>query len=507
MKKILLAIASGILFVLSFPPFGLGFLAWAALVPLMFALDGQGWKKGGLLGLIFGFVFNLGAVYWVVHSMFYYGGVPFLAGIGVMLALVVYLSAYSALFGFFFTVVGRSDGILKIIIVPAIWVALEYIRGHLFTGFPWVLAGYSQAKYIHLIQIADTTGVWGVSFVIIASNTAIYLAVRSLIKKEPFPARPVVVTAALVVSIVAYGFMRISMVDRAAGYWSGLKAAVAQGSIDQALKWEASMEKTMLETYKDLSIEASKDGARFIVWPETAIPFYYDPEKVGGGIVGDAARGAMSFILTGSPSYGYNGDANRYEYFNSAYLLSPEGATIGRYDKTHLVPFGEYVPLRKILPFEKLTVGIGDFSPGKGPVPIKFGNGGIGVLICYESIFPEIARGAVKNGATLLVNITNDAWFGRTSAPYQHFDMAVLRAVENRSYLIRSANTGISAFIDPAGRVIKQTRLFEKAVITEKIRFREGDPSFYTMYGDVFAIGCLVLSTLFIITNSDRRKR
>jgi len=494
--------------VLAFPPFGLGFLAWFALVPLLLGLEGQSGKKGFLLGLVSGFAFFLGSVYWVVHSMSNYGGVAVWASIGVMLLLVLYLSLYWGAFGFFATLTAGLDNTARLLLLPAFWVALEYLRGNLFTGFPWVLAGYTQADYLPLIQVADTTGVWGISFVIIVSNTALSFIAGHLIRKERgrAPLAPAAIAVALVVSITSYGFIRMKAVDSEAARWSGFRIGVAQGSIDQGLKWDGRYQQETLDIYSALTEKASGRFARLVIWPETAIPFYYEPERIEEGQVGELAKKTSSFILTGSPSYTYNPATNEVRYFNSAFLINTAGETVGKYEKFHLVPFGEYVPLRGILPFGKLTAGIGDFTEGPGPVPIAFEGGGIGTLVCFESIFPEIARGHVNNGATMLANLTNDAWFGYTSAPYQHFQMAVFRAVENRTFLVRSANTGISAVIDPNGRIREKTGLFERTIITDDIRLKQGALTFYTLYGDLFAWGCSIITGIFIGTRF-RRKR
>lgn len=507
MKKLIASLISGFVLVFAFAPFNAGFLAWAAFVPVMYAIEGGSKKRGFLLGFAAGAAFFLSTLYWVIHSMYYYGGVPIFAAVAVMLVLVLYMSLYWGLFGWFFVAAGKSDGLVRVLMVPAAWVALEYARAHLLTGFPWVLLGYSQASYLPLIQIADTTGVWGVSYVVMAVNTALFLVVRRAgDRRAASPARAAIVAGALLVSVAAYGSMRISLADRDSARWTPITAAVAQGSIDQSVKWDKSMEDETLEIYSGLTHEAADKGARLIVWPETAIPFYYEKDRVEKGIPGRSAKNGQSFILAGSPSYVYNASKGSYDFYNSAYLLSPEGDTLGRYDKVHLVPFGEYVPLRGLLPFvSKLTAGIGDFAEGAGPVPIMLGKDGLGILICYEAIFPEIAREVVKNGATLLVNITNDGWFGRTSAPYQHLDMTVLRAVENRSYLVRSANTGISAVVDPVGRVVDKTSLFERTVLVSKVRFRQGAMSFYTMYGDLFAIGSTVMACMFALSIPRRR--
>jgi apolipoprotein N-acyltransferase len=309
---------------------------------------------------------------------------------------------------------------------------------------------------------------------------------------------PVFISSILVVAIAVYGAARMKTVEVASASWPTLRVGLAQGSIDQGVKWDGRYQQETIDIYSALTENASKELARLVVWPETAIPYYYDAEEVKDGQVGAIARSASTYILTGSPSYNYNPESNKVTYFNSAFLIDPSGATVGRYDKYHLVPFGEYLPLRGILPFEKLTAGIGDFTEGQGPVPIDYGEASIGTLVCFESIFPEIARGHARNGADLLVTITNDAWFGRTSAAYQHFQMAVLRAVENRSFLVRSANTGVSGVIDPVGRVRKATELYERAYVVDEVGLRQGPITLYTAYGDFFAWGCSIISIVFI---------
>lgn len=511
-KRLALSALTGLILVFAFPPIGLGFAAYFALVPLMFALNGQNRLAGLVLGFTAGLVFFAGTVYWVVYSMYYYGGVPVLISIPVMFALSAYLAVYFALFGLFFPYMSSRAPVFRVVAIAALWVSLEYLRGHLFTGFPWVLLGYSQMPYLPVIQIADITGVSGLSFIVIAVNAALFFLIKSYMEKEKErPGKHIgeaAVIAALFASTLVYGFVRIEQVDAEASRWGGFKAGIAQGSIDQSVKWDRSLRSKTIEIYKSLSIEASKKGASFILWPETAAPFFLGSNKTETETVTDAAVQSKAFILTGAPAYSYNSDTNGYRYFNSAYLIDNKGEITGRYDKFHLVPYGEYVPLKRFFPFiKKLTVGVGDFAEGRGPYPIGFMGGDIGVLICYEAIFPEIARETVKNGAAFLVNITNDAWFGTTSAPYQHFEMSRMRAVENRVYLMRAANTGISAFIAPSGRVIVRTGLFEKTFITEKVGIKNGAwTTFYTQFGDVFAYGCLVISVLFLLTRLKKRR-
>ena len=508
-RRLLLSIFSGITLILSFSPFNAGVLAWVALIPLYFAISGQTRARVFLLGFTAGFVFFLGTVYWVVNSMYFYGGVGLPVSVPVMAALAAFLALYVAFFGLFFSLTEGVNLTVRMMLSGAAWASLEYLRTHLFSGFPWVLLGYSQTPYIPMIQIADVGGVWAISFLVVIVNAAFFFLIKALYERyRPLPFKEALMAAFLVVSAFTYGTVRVKQIDAEARRWPSMDSAVLQGNIDQGVKWDSSFQDKTIEIYRRLSSEAAGQGASLIVWPETAVPFYLAGEADKAGLVTGIAKETGSFILTGSPSYKYNEGGRKAAYFNSAYLISPSGEIAGGYDKIHLVPFGEYVPLKRVLFFvKKLTHGIGDFSPGPGPYPIRFEGGGMGMLICYEAIFPEIARREVSNGASVLVNITNDAWFGRTSAPYQHFEMSRMRAVENRVFLLRAANTGISAVVDPAGRVRAKSRLFEESVITERVGFKGGQyMTFYTRNGDVFAYGCMLFSAVFLLTGFIKRR-
>jgi len=498
-KRVLAAIFSGLLLVLSFAPFGLWPLAFAAFVPLLISLEGQRGRRSFLLGYITGLVFFLGAVYWVVYSMHYYGGLSFMESLPVLLLLSAYLALFFGAFGLL-TRLSPASSLGALLYLPALWVSLEYLRGHLFTGFPWVLSGYAPAHSLILIQIADITGVYGLGFLIMLVNVAIYLVLVSWLKGLSRPMGVIAVTAALLAAVLVYGALRVKQVDNVVKGWPVVRVAVAQGNIDQSLKWDRSFQGKTLRIYGSLTERAAEDGAGLVVWPETAVPFYLERNTAGRRDVSDIARQNKVRLLTGSPAYDYNKKNKEVELYNSAYLISAGGRITGRYDKVHLVPYGEYVPLKRFMPFiKKLTVGVGDFASGPGPVSLMVDGYKAGVLICYEAIFPVLSRLSVRDGAGLLINITNDAWFGNTSAPYQHLDMALLRAVENRVFLLRAANTGISAVIDPLGRVLKKTELFTEDVLVANVSINNEMKTFYTIYGDIFAYVCLFFSGVFII--------
>jgi apolipoprotein N-acyltransferase len=232
-----------------------------------------------------------------------------------------------------------------------------------------------------------------------------------------------------------------------------------------------------------------------IVWPETAVPFFFQDHRALSARVVDVVHASGAALIFGSPAYQQAGNETRY--FNRAYLLTPDDLRPQFYDKVHLVPFGEYVPLKRLLVFvNRLVPAAGDFEAGHVIHPLKFQNLPAGILICFEAIFPELARAQTKAGAQILVNLTNDAWFGRTSAPYQHLSMALFRAVETGRPLIRAANTGFSAFIDAHGRITRKSRLFEEAVLEGRIRIPHGTLTFYTRFGDLFAFLLMAISIM-----------
>ena len=483
-----MAVLSGILLVLSFPKFGHGVTAWAALVPLLVAVRTLPFAPSVLAGVLAGFVQHVGLLYWVTHVVVHYGKLHMALGIPVMMLLALYLSLYTGLFAGGIALF-RDRGIPAAAAAPLLWTALEYAKSMLLTGFPWENLAHSQYLNLPLIQVADITGTYGLSFLLVLVNAALAACIgagREALRKTLAG----VAAAGLLVALCAgYGVWR--MADVAARFEPVPERTVAlvQGNIDQSIKWDPSFQKETLRIYRELSLEAAARGARFIVWPETATPFMFqNRDELHDAVVG-TARATGAWLLFGTPSYTRHEGALRFQ--NSAVVLSPAGEIAGSYSKVHLVPYGEYVPLRPLFPFvEKLAVGVGDFLPGEGFEPVDAAEARVGFLICYEGIFPEIGRAYGRNGATLLVNVTNDAWFGTTSAPFQHLSMTVFRAVENRIYVARAANTGVSAVIDATGRITARTGLFERTTLTAPVKIHRIG-TFYTAAGDWFVFACL----------------
>jgi apolipoprotein N-acyltransferase len=499
---LILSFASGILLFLSFPKYGLGIIAWVALVPLLFALKNVSSLRNGLIvGFITGIVFYTGIVYWIVYVVVNYGYLPYYAGIFIMLLLAAYLSIYIAIFAAVI-VYFSGRGIHEVVIAPVLWTCLEYGKSCLFTGFPWENLAYSQYLNTTLIQAVDITGTYGLSFIIVLVNVIVFDILSKKFKGTRLMAE-VALCCTLMLIIFSYGYLRLHQIDEELRAGESLGVTIIQGNIDQNIKWDPRFQMETINVYNDLSLQEKSSRPGLMVWPETAAPFFFQEfNKLHDRIV-NIAQMSGEWLLFGGPSYLREciGSEDCISYLNSAFLLSPTGEIIDRYDKVHLVPYGEYVPLRSIFPFiNKLTAGVGDFRSGNGYNPLTLDNKKLGVLICYEGIFPEASRTYKNMGVDLLVNITNDAWFGRTSAPYQHLSMTIFRAVENRLYVIRSANTGISSIIDPAGRIIAKTELFTKSRLRDNVRFINYK-TFYTAYGDMFVIICLIsFVCCFLIT-------
>jgi apolipoprotein N-acyltransferase len=303
----------------------------------------------------------------------------------------------------------------------------------------------------------------------------------------------------------SYGHWRLKTIDGLITIAPKTRISVIQGNIDQAVKWDPAFQIETIKKYNQLSSSVSKQQPDLIVWPESATPFYFLYDVAPSEMVIEGIRQTGTDYLIGSPSFVRTDGV--VQYYNSAYLVIPEEKALGKYDKTHLVPFGEYVPFKKWLPFlGKIVAQVGDFRAGKVGKTLPWRKEQLGVQICYEIIFPGLSRAMVKNNASILVNITNDAWFGKTSGPYQHFSMTVFRAVENRRSLVRSANTGISGFIDPAGRILASTDLLQDAVATQMVPMLK-ERSIYTQIGDLFAQACLALVLLIILIEIVRQAR
>jgi len=505
------AAASGLMLTAAFPKIGWDWLAWMALIPFGLTLRNLAPSSAFRFGLLTGIFHYLTLLYWLVPTMRIYGFLPWPLCIAI-------LFLFSCILAFFVGAIAWSSArlaaspLLAMLWLPTAWTAGEYARSVVFTGFPWELLGHSQYARLPIIQMVDLAGVYGLSFVMAAANMALVLIVMAAGRLR-WQGRPVtrrqaiagaLAAAALAGGSLGYGHYRLTEIDALQAEAPTARLAAIQGNIPQSEKWDEAFKEKTIAIYLRLSLGTRSEHPELIVWPETAAPFYFMvEEKPTRQVMAGIHAGGADFLI-GSPSVQKRDDT--LEFFNSAWLIDRHGRFQAKYDKAHLVPFGEYTPFKEWLPFlGKIVAQVGDFLPGPKGRTIDWNGRKLGVQICYEAIFPYLSRAQVRNGADLLVNITNDAWYGKTGGPYQHFSIVVLRAVENRRALLRAANTGISGFVDPAGRVLSATPLFEEAAVVQSLPLLALQ-SVYTRFGDLFAKACLIATVAGIMAGIIQRK-
>ena len=469
---VLLAGASGVVLALAFPKVDWNILAWVAFIPLLWMTQGQTLRRAFSLGWIAGMGFYLCTLYWIVDTIGLYSNIPHIIAVGPLLLMCAILSVYTGVFAVGLCVYHKSgprgSGWSLLVFGPMLWVALEWVRSFFFIGFPWVSLGYSQYNFLNLIQFVEYTGVYGLSALVIFGNIVLFVAFS-----RPGRGRLVLVLLLIIAGLWGWGNWRRSQLAALPPVHT-LHVGIAQGNIAQDQKWDPDYQEVTLARYEQLTRQITEHEVDLVIWPEAAVPFFFQSDVTYRGRLLDLAQDTNTPILFGSPAFRV--DDTELTLFNRVYLLSPDTTILGHYDKMILTPFGEYIPFQDSVLFflDKLVEGIGDFAPGTTPtvfsLPLKSQpalhpndkTGGVeafetfGVLVCYEGVFPDLVRRFVHNGAQLLINVTNDAWFGETSAPYQHLAMEAMRAVENRVPLVRSANTGISAIVHIDGRIQAQ---------------------------------------------------
>ena len=478
--------------------------SWLALAPLLVALAGPAnvvtTRRAFLLGLTTGVVYFAGTLYWITRVMALYGGVPTAVAILLNAALVVFLALFPAIFAFVMRRAFVAVGARALLAAPLVWVATELGRTHILTGFPWVLLGYSQAEVLPIAQLASLFGVYGVSALVAAVSA---VAAHALVAPGGEDRRrPAAVLAVLILIVGVWGSRRATAAE-----WTRtgepIRVGLVQGNIDQAAKWDPASGAFIFQNYLAMTRQAINRGARLVLWPESSTPFYFEEarDRAAADLLRALARQTEVPMLIGSDQIDRGVPT---KYYNSAFLVREDGSTAGVYRKIHLVPFGEYVPFKRVLFFAApLVESVSDFSPGEDPVLLPVGGHLISTAICYEIVYPNLVRQFVLGGSELLTTITNDAWFGATSAPYQHFAQASMRAIEGGRYLVRAANTGISGIVDPYGRVLERTVINEPAVVVGDARFLR-TTTLYTRIGDSVAYGSVV-ATLALVLLARRR--
>jgi apolipoprotein N-acyltransferase len=499
-KLLWLPIVAGLLLFCCFPTVNQGYLAWIALVPLVaYVSFSAGVRQAFLGGFVTGAVEFFGLLIWIPKVLSQYGGISeFLSWVlyGLMVALQ---ASYAGIACAWTRACMKRAGPTALLAFPMAWVALEYARNFaIFDGFPWLHVGYTQTEYASLVQIADVTGVYGVSFVIVAINTSI---VWVLLRRRAGALVPLLGSALLVAGIAGYGY-------HAQNRWSKLqpdaRVAMLQGNLSYD-EPEAVLASKFQHGYIQMASRIPPSSVDLVVLPESPSPLTFQYDLAYRQTIQDLARRFRYGAIFNNISFADTHSEQRY--FNSAYFVDGQGREAGRYDKIHLVPFGEYIPWSRIFFFtEAVTKDVGAFSAGNDYQVVNLGGHPLNAVICFEIVFPNLVREFVRRGSQLIVNLTNDGWFGDTAAPHQHLAMARWRAVENRRFLIRAANTGISAVIEPTGRVQVQTGLRREEVCLGKFLFLAA-PTFYSRHGDWLAIGCAIITCILLISGFRPRKR
>lgn len=471
--------------VLLFP----GALAWIGLKAETPRLAFRWGWMAGLAGYA-------GGLYWVALPIHDFGPLPWVLAAPCPLLLAAVLALYPALFSLGLRLAGRDlSWPLLAVFAAGLWGGLEHLRGFAFTGFPWLVLPSAFSPWPWAVQGAALLGANGLAG-LLAAAAALALHGRGL-------SVPRLAATALLGALALYGVWRADTLPTVEG---SARVALIQGNVDQSHKWNPAWQSETLRRYTDLSAREAAAGADLLVWPETAVPFFLQDPTPLSLQVRDTVRDMGVALLAGSPAYTRTG-GTEYVLHNRAFLANPAGITVAQYDKEHLVPFGEYVPLSGLLGFlPKLVQGIGEFAPGREQTSLRLGDLALGVLICYETIFPELAQERVEQGANLLVNISNDAWFGRSSAPLQHLHLSVLRAVEQNRWLARATNTGITALIDPRGHIRERTGLFVTTALAGRVELVT-ETTFFHRWRTEVETGLALAALVPLVLPRSRRRR
>ena len=478
---LLMAALSGVLLALSFPKYGHPAVAFIALVPLLVALGSASPRQGFLRGLLAGFIHYAGTVYWTGATVSTFGGLPVVVGVIVAGLLALYMAAYIAVFGAMTAVLIRRFRFAGLWLAPAAWVSMEYLRGILIGGFPWIPLGNTMVTFLPIAQLASVVGVHGLSILVALLNVGFAIAAISTGRRRIIAAGTAI---GLILIVSIWGGMRLSSNTLTNG--APIMVGLIQGNIAQTDKWNPARAGMILDRYLQLSQQAVQKGAQFLVWPESSTPFYFE-DDLSGGLVRGLVRTLGVPLLLGSDEMDPGDPGQPPKNYNSAFMVDTAGATAAVYRKMHLVPFGEYVPFQRLLFFVgPLVEAVSAFSPGTRVTMLPVEGHMVSTAICYEVTYPSLQREAVRQGSEMLTTITNDAWYGNSSAAYQHFEMAAMRAIEEGRYLVRAANTGISGIIDPYGRILIRTNLFETVAVVGEARFVQAK-TVYATIGDLAA--------------------
>jgi apolipoprotein N-acyltransferase len=506
--RMLAAALSGLLLVACFPKIHLRGLVWVACLPMLAALAGEKrLKRAFLLGYVCGAFFFAGSCYWFLTVMELYGHLAPALAVVVLILFVIIDSIFFGGFGLLMGWAARRSPGWALAASPFLWVAMELARTYLITGFPWNLLGYAaQASGVR--QIASVTGVYGLSFLAVATS-----ALLAWVLLSPRRARAGLALAGWLVLLLLAQWRLApppEVMGRELAFLVQPNVPLDDAEMESWIPWRnpsqlqqlVQFSITTMDQFLRTASQAPSQGAAhppLLIWAENPAPFFFTRDPIFRNAMENMARQTRAFVIGNTiiPV-----DAKGETITNSAFILDPEGREVSRYDKIHLVPFGEYVP-GWALPglVHKITDEVGNFVPGSSYPVAKSPGGGIGVFICYEAIIPQLARKLVAGGAGVLVNISNDAWYGDSAAAYQHLEMARLRAIENHRYLLRATNNGLTTLIDPYGRVLDQIPRYRRMVMPAYFNF-ETRQTFYSAHGDIFAWLCVVAAGLMLLASS-----
>ncbi len=513
---LLATIASSALASLAFPPFELSFLGWCGLAPFLLALRQRGSAAAAQLGFLFGVLFCLGTFSWAQD-------LPSVS-LSSFLVMFVIFCMYFLVFGVLYRIIASTTGSWIIIGCPALWVSLEYARSNLsFLSMPWNLLAHSQYQFLPVIQIADLTGVYGVSFLMVMVNQLLS-EVADLLTKHPLSwknrigrfsemggvANTVLVAVAVGLSL-GYGWYKLSLTPSQ----EHLRVALVQANILVRDKMPIAEQAEHMRIYERMTREAVREGPKLVVWPSSCLPAPIASSRLVRYSLARLARETGCYLVVGGAGHEKFGQRKEgyLPYSNSEFLIAPSGQLAGQYDKVKLIAFNEYLPLQGIVTWpEWITTLKESFAPGEKYTLFEVSGAKFGTPICWENMFPEVFRRFVKEGAKLMVSVTNEGFFGRTPAPYQSVATNVFRAVENRVSVVRSAPTGISAFIDPDGRIVERVRdgngndLFVPGVLVRDVPLAN-KRTFYTVHGDVFAYFAMAIAAFMVILSFTRHRR
>ena len=510
----LLVLLSAVLQILIFPLPGLYIFSWVALTPLILALlrarpagelevvgasnlqPATPWQ-GFLLGFVCGIVWYAGTCYWIFDTMRLYGGLNAPMALLVLFLFCCYLGLYHGLFGLLLSLLARPRDLRRaLVLAPFLWVAVELARTRI-TGFPWNLLGVAQVDNVALCRIAAWTGVYGISFEIALVNVA--FAAAFLIPRAKR-------AAMLVAAVAAAAVLQAGRLVEAPPVNADRAALLVQQNVPVQAEWTPAYFQQTLSELTELTLNSASDHKTdLIVWPESPAPFFTNDAKFRDAI-SQLARDTNAWIVVGAIGNDTPQPSADGPIFNSAALISPTGQWTSRYDKVHLVPFGEYLPFPTLFSFAGgLTKEVGQFEHGTSHRPLIAGGESLGLFICYESIFPDEVRQSADQGAEVFVNISNDGWYGDSGAYAQHLNQTRMRAIENDRWILSATDTGVTASIDPLGRIVARIPRKQRAALVAPYALTSVT-TFYTRHGDWFAYVCAIISAGALLARFTSRK-